>query len=330
VIKIYKHSIIILCLLNTSLFGFEIIKAKDAERITKEDTRSQKILTFFPFIENSLESVVSIGLRNNNNHLVGAGSGVIISYSGYIVTNYHVIKNTKNINVYLRHSKQPYSAKVVGFDNILDIAVIKINSSHKLKPIKFADSDKIKLADIVFAIGNPFGLGTTISQGIISATNKHNIGIYELENLIQTDAAINKGNSGGALINNIGQLIGINSAIYSKGGGYDGIGFAIPSNTIEIIVKSIIEKGNFKRGYLGVSLNENYGQVEIDEIDKNSAADNAGLKKGDIIQYINGKHIDEIADIAYIIGITPLGKNIEITILRHKKQYKKLIKLKEK
>ena len=317
---------IILFILN--LNAFEVQEAENYERVFPNGKDLHKIISFNTYLDNVVSSVVTIQItKGNYDKPVGAGSGVIISKDGYIVTNAHVIKDSKNVYVYLKDSKKRKKAKVIGFDRPNDIAVIKIKSS-KLKAIKFVDSDTIKLSDLVFSVGNGFGLGTTVSMGIISALNKRSLGIYEYENLIQTDATINPGNSGGALVNNRGDLIGINSALYTRSGGSNGVGFAIPSNTVKIIASSIIAHGKFERGYFGASFDlKNEDNIIIDSIDTQSPAYKSGLRKSDTIIRINGKVIDEIGDVVYILGLkTPLTK-ISVTYLRNGKKKKTLVVL---
>jgi len=183
------------------------------------------------------------------------GSGVIISQNGYIVTNNHVVEDADEIIVTLIGEDKEYKAKIVGLDPKTDLAVIKIEA-NKLKAAKFGDSEKLKEGDLVFAIGNPFGVGGSVTQGIISALNKSGIGLNQYENFIQTDASINPGNSGGALVDSRGALIGINSAILSRSGGNNGIGFAIPSKMVANIAVSLIEDGRIDRGYIGVSISD--------------------------------------------------------------------------
>ena len=253
------------------------------------------------------------------------GSGVIVTKDGYIVTNNHVVEGADKIVVTIPGSKKEYKAKIIGTDAKSDLAVIKIEADNLLA-IKFFDSDKVEIGDVVFAIGNPFGVGETITQGIVSATNRSSVGIVEYENFIQTDAPINPGNSGGALINSAGYLIGINSAIISKGGGNVGIGFAIPSNMVKRIAKALIEKGKFERAYLGVTISDitenlydfygtRYGAL-ITSVQDGSAADEAGLKRGDLILEVNGKKIKDSSDLKNKIGSLPAGTKIDIEILR--------------
>jgi len=292
-----------------------------------KNVTSKNVLSSFDRIKQSLDSVVSINLFNQTDtRMQGVGSGVLVSSSGYIITNYHVIKNSANIKISFSESKQKYNAKIIGFDKASDIAVLKIQKT-KHNAIYFANSNKLRLSDEVFAIGNGFGLGTTVSKGIVSALNKRSIGIYEYENLIQTDATINPGNSGGALVNSNGNLIGINSVIYTRSGGSEGVGFAIPSNTVKIISTAIINKGSYNRGYLGVSFEEKKNKVIIESIDAKSQAFKNGLVIGDVILSINSEPIDEIGDVLYILGLTQVGETISIKYLHKNRKYIKNITL---
>ena len=256
------------------------------------------------------------------------GSGVIVSKDGYIVTNNHVIDGADEIIVNLAGDKKEYEAKLIGKDEKSDLAVIKIEAQN-LNAVTFYDSDEVKVGDIVFALGNPFGVGETITQGIVSATGRSGVGIVEYEDFIQTDASINPGNSGGALINSAGHLIGINSAIISKSGGNVGIGFAIPSNMVTSIATSLIDSGKFTRAYLGVTIadvsedmssfyDDNYGAL-VTGVEENSPAANAGLKRGDLIISVNGKKIESASELKNTIGSYPPNRVVNIKFLREKK-----------
>lgn len=257
-----------------------------------------------------------------------SGSGVIISKNGYIVTNNHVVDGADQIKVTIAENKKVYEAKLVGTDAKSDIAIIKIDAKE-LNAITFYNSDKVKVGDVVFALGNPYGVGETITQGIVSATGRSGIGIVEYEDFIQTDASINPGNSGGALINSAGHLIGINSAIISRSGGNVGIGFAIPSNMITSIATGLIDTGKYTRAYLGVGISDvneemssfydnNYGGLIIN-IEENSPASKAGLKRGDLIISINGKMVKSASGLKNIIGSFQPSRVVNIKFLRDKK-----------
>ncbi|MEO1958361.1 MAG: DegQ family serine endoprotease [Nautiliaceae bacterium] len=248
------------------------------------------------------------------------GSGVIISKDGYIVTNYHVISNATKITVTLKDGKK-YKAKVIGSDPKTDLALIKIDAKN-LTPITIGDSNKVQVGDIVLAIGNPFGLGETVTQGIVSATNRSSIGINSYEDFIQTDAAINPGNSGGALVDLKGRLIGINSAILTASGANNGIGFAIPSDMMKFVVTSLIKYGKVVRGYLGVYITnidpdkaKLYGidhGVLITKVEPNSAASKAGLKPGDIIVAVDGEKVQNASELRNKIAFK--GPDTEVTL----------------
>lgn len=264
------------------------------------------------------------------------GSGVIVSQDGYIVTNNHVIDDANKIIVNLAGDKKEYEAKLIGKDEKSDLAIIKIEAKN-LNAITFYDSDKVKVGDVVFALGNPFGVGETITQGIVSATGRSGVGIVEYEDFIQTDASINPGNSGGALINSAGHLIGINSAIISKSGGNVGIGFAIPSNMVTTVATSLIESGKYTRAYLGVNIsdisddmskfyNNSYGAI-ITSVEDNSPAAKAGLKRGDLIIEVNGKKIESASELKNSIGSYAPAKVVTIKFLRDKKVNTKSVTL---
>lgn len=257
----------------------------------------------------------------------GAGSGVILTNDGIIVTNYHVIADASEITVTLPDSKKEHKAKLIGVDKGTDLAVIKIDAKN-LKPIKMGRMEDVRVGDMVFAIGNPFGVGETVTQGIVSALNKQNMGINQYENFIQTDASINPGNSGGALVDSRGVLIGINSAIFSKGGGNDGIGFTIPVDMVQNIVTQIIKHGKVSRGYMGITLSSldeksaklyshEYGVIVAD-VETNSAASKAGIKKGDLIIAINGIKVESPSVLQRFVGDKQPSEKIALTIERSK------------
>ncbi len=258
------------------------------------------------------------------------GSGVIVSPDGYILTNNHVVKGAEEIKVIL-FDKREFKGKVVGTDPRTDLAVIKINAKD-LPTVKIGDSNKLKAGDIVMAIGNPFGLNQTITMGIVSAVGRSNIGLADFEDFIQTDAPINPGNSGGALVNDDGELVGINTAIFSTSGGYMGIGFAIPSDMARTVMNSIIEHGRVIRGWLGVSIQnltpelakslgikESEGAL-ISGVESNSPADKAGLKRGDLIIGLGGKKIIDSTGLRNMVSGMAPGTKVDIKILRDGKE----------
>ncbi|MCW1360394.1 DegQ family serine endoprotease [Campylobacter sp. CCS1377] len=253
------------------------------------------------------------------------GSGVVISDNGYIITNNHVVENADVINVSLPDSDIEYKAKLIGTDPKTDLAVIKIEANN-LSAVTFADSDELMEGDVVFALGNPFGVGSSVTSGIISALNKNNIGLNQYENFIQTDASINPGNSGGALVDSRGYLVGINSAILSRGGGNNGIGFAIPSNMAKDIAKKLIEKGKVERGILGVTIAalskdskkvyKNQEGALITSVEKGSSADIGGLKRGDLVLKVNEKTIKNPTDLKNYIGTLEPNKKLTVSYER--------------
>jgi serine protease Do/serine protease DegQ len=266
------------------------------------------------------------------------GSGVIIdSESGYVVTNHHVIENADQIRVRLDDGRS-FEAKVVGADPEADVAVIQI-PAQSLKAIKLGDSDSLRVGDFVVAIGNPFGLSQTATSGIVSALGRSGLGIEGYEDFIQTDASINQGNSGGALVNLRGELIGVNTAILARGGGNVGIGFAIPVNMVVSLTAQIIEFGEVRRGRLGVhiqdltpELAEAFG-VEagsgalISKVMPDSAAKAADLREGDVITMVNGRAIKGATELRNVIGLARADEEIELTYIRDRKSFNKKIRI---
>ena len=264
------------------------------------------------------------------------GSGFIIDKKGIVVTNNHVIQDAEDIIVRVNGDKE-YKAKVIGADPLSDIAVLQLNTNESFVPVKFGDSDKARIGDWVVAIGNPFGLGGTVTSGIISARNR-SIGLTRYEDYIQTDASINSGNSGGPLFDVKGDVIGINTAILGRNGSI-GIGFAIPSNSAKTVIDQLIEFGETKRGWLGVRIQDvtkEIAQVEnLDEprgalvasVAPNSPSEKAGVKAGDIILEFNGEKIQEMKQLPIIVAKTEVGKKVEVKIWRNKKEIVKTITL---
>ena len=264
------------------------------------------------------------------------GSGFIIDASGIIVTNNHVIKGAEDILVKIEGGKE-YKAQVIGSDPFSDLAVLKIQSNEKFKPVKFGDSDKARIGDWVIAIGNPLGLSGTVTAGIISARNR-NIGMTRYEDFIQTDASINQGNSGGPLFNMDGDVIGINTAIFGREGNI-GIGFAITSNNAKIVVDQLIKYGETKRGWLGVRIQFVTKEIaEVEKLDKprgalvvsvadGSPSEKGGIKSGDIILEFDGKIINEMKELPLIVAQTEVGKTVNVKIWRNQRDIIKKIKL---
>ena len=264
------------------------------------------------------------------------GSGFIISADGIVITNNHVIKGAEDIIVRVNGNKE-FKAKILGTDPLSDIAVLKIDANEKLFPVKFGDSDKARIGDWVIAIGNPFGLGGTVTSGIISARNR-DIGMNRYEDFIQTDASINVGNSGGPLFDMNGDVIGINTAILGQSGSI-GIGFAIPSNSAKKVIDQLIEFGETKRGWLGVRIQIVTKEIaDVEKLDKprgalvasvaeNSPSEKAGIKAGDIILEFDGVLINEMKELPKIVAQTKVGKLVEVKVWRNNKEISKKIKL---
>jgi len=264
------------------------------------------------------------------------GSGFIIDAKGIVITNNHVIKGAEDIVVRVNGDKE-YEATIIGKDPLSDIAVLQIKSKDKFQPVEFGDSDKSRIGDWVIAIGNPFGLGGTVTSGIISARNR-NIGMARYEDFIQTDASINQGNSGGPLFNMDGDVIGINTAILGQSGSI-GIGFSIPSNNAKIVIDQLIKYGETKRGWLGVRIQYVTKEIaEVAKLDKprgalvvsvaeGSPSEKGGIKAGDIILEFDGKLINEMKELPLIVAQTEVGKNVEVKILRNQREVIKKIKL---
>ncbi len=255
---------------------------------------------------------------------------MIVSEDGYIVTNNHVVEKAQEIKVLLSNKKD-YRAKVVGADPKTDVAVIKIDAKG-LTALPWGDSEKLRVGEIVFAIGNPFGLNQTVTMGVISAVGRANVGIADYEDFIQTDAAINPGNSGGALLNAKGELIGINTAIVSRTGGYQGIGFAVPSSMARQVMDSLIKFKKVVRGWLGVSIQEvttdladEFGVKDlkgalVSSVMKNSPAEKAGIKQGDVILQYNGKVVEDTGHLRNMVSQTAIGSKMKVKALRDKKE----------
>ena len=264
------------------------------------------------------------------------GSGFIIDEKGIVITNNHVIQDSEDIVVRVNGNEE-YKAKIIGADPLSDIAVLQIDSKEKFKPVQFGDSDKARIGDWVIAIGNPLGLGGTVTSGIISARNR-TIGLSRYEDYIQTDASINSGNSGGPLFDMEGNVIGINTAILGQSGSI-GIGFSIPSNSAKKVIDQLIEFGETKRGWLGVRIQVVTDEIaETEKLDEprgalvasvaeNSPSDIAGIKAGDIILEFNGTKISEMKELPKIVAQTEVGKTVQVKVWRNKKEIIKKIKL---
>ena len=343
--------------LSNSLFA---LKIEDAQKdFTREVPKQGVVISYYDSIKDAKKAVVNISTQKTvqqadlrqmpffNDPLFreffkgfsdvipkdrverALGSGVVVSSDGYIITNSHVVDGADEITVTLAgDSTTEHKAKLIGTDPKSDVAVIKVDLKN-LPFIKFADSNAVREGDVVFAIGNPFGVGETITSGIVSALNKSGVGINAYENYIQTDASINPGNSGGALVDSRGALVGINTAIISRSGGNVGIGFAIPSNMAKTISLALVTDGVVKRGYLGVSIGDitadlkefyqNKSGALVMDIQKDSPADKAGLKRGDLIIEIDSKPVTDASDLRNKIGMMIPNTNISIRFIRDKK-----------
>jgi len=358
--KLLLASTLIASQLFAESINFEMVE-KNPARVAPNSTN--QILSFNNSINKSMNSIVNISAKrhvetgvNNlplqmfndpffqrffgdqfgnqfkqNRVQRSLGSGVIVSKNGYIVTNNHVIENAEEITVTIGNDTTEYNAKLIGKDSDSDLAVIKIEAKS-LTPIKLGHSNSLKIGDMIFAIGNPFGIGSTVTQGIISALNKNKVGINRYENYIQTDASINPGNSGGALVDSRGALIGINTAIISKSGGNNGIGFAIPVDMVKDVVKKLVADGKVTRGYLGVAIsdldpslqkvyNHKKGALVLD-VSVDTPAEKYGIKRGDLIYSINGKKITDRTSLQNVVASFKPNQKVTIELERNKKDMK--------
>ncbi len=287
-------------------------------------------LTTFPFGDDTLRQFFGgqSPQRQGKQTLQGLGSGVIVSPDGYIITANHVVSGAEEIMVGLGTELRKYKAKKVGTDPGTDVALLKIEEKN-LPAITFADSEKARAGDIVLAIGNPFGLRQTVTMGIISAVGRGGMGIVDYENFIQTDAAINMGNSGGALVDTEGRLLGINTAIFSRSGGNQGVGFAIPANLARDVMQSLREKGRVVRGYIGASVQTLTPELAeamklkgqptgalVGEVVPKSPSERAGMKTGDVITAVNGKKISDARELRLMIGSMAPGTKVPIEVNR--------------
>lgn len=297
-----------------------VVNIHIAKQVLLEHHPLQKDPLFQPFAD---DPILAPEIRNQTS----LGSGVIMSSRGYILTNNHVITNARQIEVLLADGRH-FNARVIGADPETDLAVLKIEADE-LPGLVFANSTTVEIGDVVLAIGNPFGIGQTVTQGIISATGRHELGLTTFENYIQTDAAINPGSSGGALINARGELVGINTAIFSQSGGSQGIGFAIPVNLANDVMSQIIKHGQVVRGWLGIeaavlstTLRHNNGLepgegILITAVTKGGPAALAGFKVGDILLSINGRPIKSPVDALKLIANSKPGTLLTLAGLRN-------------
>ena len=287
-------------------------------------------LTSFPFGDDTLRQLFGgeSPQKQGKQTLQGLGSGVIVSPDGYILTANHVVSGADEIMVGLGTDLRKYKTKKVGTDSGTDVALLKIDEKN-LPAMTFADSDKARAGDIVLAIGNPFGLRETVTMGIISAVGRGGIGIVDYENFIQTDASINMGNSGGALVDTEGRLLGINTAIFSRSGGNQGIGFAIPANLARDVMLSLREKGRVVRGYIGAAVQALTPELAdamklkgqptgalVSEVTPKSPSEKAGMKTGDVITSVNGKKVSDARELRLMIGSMVPGTKVQMEVNR--------------
>ncbi len=271
----------------------------------------------------------------------GQGSGFIISADGYILTNNHVVEDADTITVTLA-DKSKIEAKLIGSDPQSDVALIKIDNGNKNPFLSLGDSDALEVGEWVIAIGNPFGLTQTVTVGVVSAKGRSSVGLNEYENFIQTDAAINPGNSGGPLLNIHGKVIGINSALFSRTGGYMGIGFAIPINMVKTIEKQLQNNGKVTRGWLGVGIQDidddlaksfdldNTSGILITEVQQDSPAEKAGIKQGDVIVSLNGRKLENVQELRNKVALIVPGTKTSIGVIRNGKAKNITVKIGEK
>src|SRR5215470_16545182 len=262
----------------------------------------------------------------------GQGSGVIVSPDGYVLTNNHVIDGAREVTVTLP-DKREFQGKIVGTDPKTDLAVVKIEGQN-LPTVAWGDASKLQVGEYVLAVGNPFGLNSTVTLGIVSALGRGRMGITQYEDFIQTDAAINPGNSGGALVNTKGELVGINTAIFSQSGGYQGVGFAVPTSMSKPIYESLIKTGKVVRGFLGIGIQDlnqelakSFGIKDakgalVSDVKEDGPADQGGLKQGDVIISYQGSPVEEAVALQRMVTRTPVGTKVSVTVMRdgHEKE----------
>ena len=268
------------------------------------------------------------------------GSGFVVSEDGYIVTNNHVVSNADEIFVKFSDGRE-YKTKLIGTSPEVDIAVLKIESNEKFKPLEFSDSDKVEIGQWSIAFGNPMGLNDSMTVGVVSASGRSSLGIEEIENFIQTDAAINQGNSGGPLIDINGKVIGVNTAILSTSGGSGGLGFAIPSNLVSVVKDSIISTGKFEKPYIGVYLNnldsekikalniKSTNGVLITKVIENGPAAKAGMQANDVVVAVNGKSVNSAGAFIGELAAKKIGETVELSIIRNSQTLKIRVPLEE-
>ncbi|OQM34150.1 Do family serine endopeptidase [bacterium endosymbiont of Pedicinus badii] len=350
-----KKILILLTLITKITFSFPFTSNSSIPIVKNISEEKIEQFTLAPMLERVLPTVVNIHVEgtqllkknpipkefryffgpdipgNGTKQFEGIGSGVIIdSNKGYIITNYHVVKGADKIKVQLYDGRE-FSVQLNGFDELTDLAILKLSDVKNLIEIKMSDSDLIKVGDFVIAIGNPFGLGQTATSGIISGLGRSGLNVEGLENFIQTDASINRGNSGGALVNLKGELVGINTAILAPSEGNIGIGFAIPSNIVKHLSQQLITYGKVKRGQLGIKGTELNADIAkafnidiqkgafVNEVMPKSAAEKSGIKAGDIIVSVEDKKINSFSELRAKISIAFPGKTVKLGVLRNGK-----------
>ncbi|MBT8535885.1 Do family serine endopeptidase [Polynucleobacter paneuropaeus] len=299
-----------------------IFTSKNAKQAIARKDKNKKSDTFNQFF---------FGDSPDAEPISSLGSGVIVSPEGLILTNHHVINDADQIEIALSNGRK-FKAKTIGSDPETDIAVLKIDASNLPTPITLGKIDSVHIGDVVLAIGNPFGVGETVTSGIVSAMGRDRVGINTFENFIQTDAAINPGNSGGALIDTRGNLIGINTAIFSNNGGSMGIGFAIPINLVKQIMEAIIKNGSVTRGWIGVEpqnltpelleslgLSKDTHGVVLSGVLDQGPADRGGIKPGDVLLSVNNQNIDDVRSLLNLIAQEKPGDEVDLKIIRKSK-----------
>lgn len=306
--------------------GFADVVAKDSPAVVSIYTTSvEKPSANDGKGQMGFAPVPRAGSRPRRKRSAGEGSGVIVEANGTILTNHHVIDKATSITVRLSDGRD-FDARLIASDARTDLAVIRVDAKG-LPTIPFGDSSKVRVGDFTLAIGNPFGIGQTVTLGIVSATGRSDLGIEELEDFLQTDAAINPGNSGGALINAQGQLIGINTAIYSPEGANNGVGFAIPANLARKVMGQLLTDGKVTRGYLGITMQpmtpqlaqalgvtDRFSGTLVSDVAPGSPAAEAGIEKADVVVAVDGKPVHDLGQLKLAIGLTPPGTAIRLTV----------------
>ena len=292
---------------------------------------TSKTLRLDPALRQYLREMYGFDRVPSERRQQSLGSGIIVSEDGYILTNNHVVEGADEVKVALSDERTVYDATVVGTDPQTDVAVVKVTAEN-LPAITFADSGKIEVGDVTLAIGDPFGVGQTVTMGIVSAKDRGGIGITNYEDFIQTDASINPGNSGGALVDAAGRLVGINTAILSRTGGNQGIGFAVPVNLARYVMERIVVDGKVTRGYLGVKIQPITSDIAkqsklsqpagalIAEVTPGSPGEQAGLKAGDIVTEFDGKSVTDSRHLQLMVAEKPPGSRVSMKIVREGKE----------